>query len=227
VIVYTIIGLVLSLIAVAVSIIVFIYQSHQNYIQNVYQMMNTFHDSYGKLYNRIVHTIDTKKVNDDKYGNQIIILLLSYFQNPTETIPAVIKFEKEQEVMKDQEKLKAAFDECYRFMGSKIDSIVSQVIIIDKYIKTDHLNRIFGNIIGKEHEMLLKYFKATIYKEFKLIVLLFYIHNQKQIYKEFLSIQHFGALENEEFSYFLNSSKEYGGYLKGKVETAMKELNKD
>ena len=81
------------------------------------------------------------------------------------------------------------------------------------------------NLIN-EYEMMKKYFNTTIYQEFKLLVLLFYINDRKEAYEKFLSIKHFRALRNVDFSLFLNSNTDYDIFLKEKVLAAVEELNK-
>jgi hypothetical protein len=231
--------IIIAIFALLISTITFIHQHKQNYTQNVFQMINTFQRMYDNLHLSV--TPSTKIGLITKVGtilnfhsNETLIFLLKCLQNP---------FDEINQTYTNEMNYEKAIKYCKDTFAHKIDSLIIQVLFIEKYMNSgffikplrwlfdsysfnsrfNDLDFVPDRFIG-EYQTLKGYFKSTIYKEFKLIVLFFYINDKKDIYKEFLSINKFGALENEDFSYYFRDD-DYHKYLLEKVNIAIKELN--
>ena len=173
-----IIGLVFSSIAIIISIIVFVNQHKQNYRQNVFQMMNTYHNFYDKTYKKVTQHSPNNVVLStyEVYGNQVVIHVLRDFQiggNSTEF----------KDGTTNDEKFARMFWNAQMIFGSRLDNLVNQILFIDSYMKKGFfiklLNWIFNtnsfkegnfnndylpvNLIN-EYEMMKKYFNTTIYQ---------------------------------------------------------------
>lgn len=229
-----------GVLAVFISIIVFVYQSKQNYTQNVFQMMNLFHKLLQSATFLTQKTVKDEKIDIERSGYKMLKFFLLHIQHGTlgeqneNKEEMVLKLANEAED-KDKfwiERLKVSTEFCMNAVGSRIVSLVKQALLVEKYMKygfrgmfqSSFFNTQFFKIkdndvnemprtFTRDYRTLVEYFRTTIFLEFRLIVLLLYIQSpDNEDYKIFLKKGSIGSITFDECQYFLIDDENKGLY---------------